>query len=224
MGYHFVQGSFIKNRKTLFKGDFLLLGCTYVLPISRVSEFTSVFDLKLPKGHNMFSEERAEEGALRVSPPSDNPSIERTALAQSLVSSLSEQGSAAPVISPPGARLTVRTLTAEGDVFLRFSFIHNDGKITISNKSGGSMTVHDGTYATTYRDGVIITSGLSAVGRLALQVPLPANHVFVLLPHKGTVVQFGTIVPSYGQAGGGVEAYFPTGFINQVRPFILPPY
>ncbi len=67
------------------------------------------------------------------------------------------------------------------------------------------------TYSTTYNDVKEVPSGLAAVGRYALPSPLPAVHLFLIQPHPGTDVAYGTVRPNYGMAGGGVEVYFPNG-------------
>jgi hypothetical protein len=84
--------------------------------------------------------------------------------------------------------LTLKTKTTGTDAFLRFSYTRHDPRI------GEDDVVSAKTYATTFLDGVIITSGLSAVGRYALPVPLPAEFVFILLPPARTDVHFGAAV------------------------------
>jgi hypothetical protein len=49
------------------------------------------------------------------------------------------------------------------------------------------------------------------VGRFALPVPVPACHQFIYQLPVGTVLKVGTVLPQYGQAGGGVEVQLTHG-------------
>lgn len=97
------------------------------------------------------------------------------------------------------------TKTTSSDVFFRLSAFRNDRRIL---KDG---SVAPGTYTTTDNDYKEVPSGLAAVGRYALPSRLPASYVFVIQPPAGTPVAYGTVIPNFGMAGGGVEAYFPQG-------------
>lgn len=57
-------------------------------------------------------------------------------------------------------------------------------------------------------------TGLSAVGRFALPLLLPACWRYELTPPVGTRVFYGASVPLYGQSGGAVEVMFPDLFKN----------
>src|SRR2546421_104541 len=48
-------------------------------------------------------------------------------------------------------------------------------------------------------------SGFAAVGRYALPNVEPAMYVYEIEPRPETRIEFGTVAPAYGQAGGGVE-------------------
>ena len=113
------------------------------------------------------------------------------------------------LIPPPGTPRTVARQTTGEEGFLRFT--HQVPDKRVDSTTG---TVVAGTYCSPFRDGQKITSGFEAVGRFALPVPLPYKHMVLLVPPAGTQVQIGTVVPNFGQAGGGVEALFPTGFTN----------
>lgn len=114
-----------------------------------------------------------------------------------------------PIIPRPGTPLTLSKTTAGDEGFLRFTFHVPDRRV---NTTAG--TVSPGTYCSPFRDGQKISSGFEAVGRFALPVPLPYKHLVLLVPPPGTAVDIGTVVPNFGQAGGGVEAFFPNGFAN----------
>ena len=205
MGYHFVKARYRFNTET----GFVVLGSTYALPVHRNNDLSTVFDVTAAVGLDELSEDDFVDGDLEITDNyGEDPLKAREALSLAVPS----------VTPPPGATLTVKTVTNGVDGFIRFSYTPNDPRIQATG------TVATKTYATTYRDGVIITSGLSAVGRYALPVPLPAIYLFLLTPPAGTPVCFGAAVPLFGQAGGGVEVYFPDGFTNIVRPFTVPPY
>lgn len=97
------------------------------------------------------------------------------------------------------------TKTTGADLFFRLSPFRRDRRI----KPDGSVVA--GTYSTSDNDMNEVPSGLAAVGRYALPSRLPAVHVFRIKPPVGTPVAYGTVKPNYGMAGGGVEAYFPSG-------------
>jgi hypothetical protein len=71
-----------------------------------------------------------------------------------------------------------------------------------------------GSYAVPESEVPFLPTGFAAVGRLALPLTAPASHVYSISAQAGTAVEFGTIAPAFGQSGGGVEAYFPSGAVN----------
>ncbi len=105
-----------------------------------------------------------------------------------------------PTTYPPFTYLTRR-----GDEFYRLSAHRNDKRI---RKDG---SVAPGTYGTTTNDLIVVPSGAAAVGRYALPSRIPATYLFKIIPDPGTPVYFGTVVPNFGLAGGGVEVFFPNG-------------
>jgi hypothetical protein len=92
-----------------------------------------------------------------------------------------------------------------GDEFYRLSASAADWRI----RPDGS--VERATYATTANDLTVTPSGLAAVGRFALPSRLPACYLYQIIPPPGSPLYFGTVVPNYGMAGGGVEVFFPDG-------------
>jgi hypothetical protein len=68
-----------------------------------------------------------------------------------------------------------------------------------------------GTHASPESETPFIPTGFAAVGRLALPSSSPASYHYEIEAIAGTQVNFGTIAPAFGQAGGGVEAFFPLG-------------
>jgi hypothetical protein len=98
------------------------------------------------------------------------------------------------------------TLTAEGEVFKRFSAYHNDIRVT----AGKGLTA--GTFATTKEDAdAYVKTGTDAVRRYALENKTPASNVFTIAPHNETNLQRGIVEPAYGEPGGGVEVIFVNG-------------
>lgn len=61
-------------------------------------------------------------------------------------------------------------------------------------------------------------TGFIAVGRFALPNTLPASYRYEIEAPTGTSVDFGTVAPAFGQAGGGVEAYFAKSVTNAKVP------
>lgn len=88
------------------------------------------------------------------------------------------------------------------EVFGHYSAFANDRRV---NRDG---SVRVKTYARTEVDTQAVPSGLAAVARYALPNPAPAVHAFTLTPAPGISIRCGTVVPQFGQAGGGVEGRF----------------
>jgi hypothetical protein len=51
---------------------------------------------------------------------------------------------------------------------------------------------------------------------------LPASHHYQIEVPAGNAAHFGTVAPAFGQAGGGVEAYFPNAVTNATVPSTRP--
>ena len=99
-------------------------------------------------------------------------------------------------------------------VFHRFSAFNPDRRV--DPKSGSLLA---GTYVAPESEIPFVPTGFTAVGRFALPNNLPASHHYVVEAPAGTSVDFGTVAPAFGQAGGGVEAYFKNAVTNvQVPP------
>ena len=82
-----------------------------------------------------------------------------------------------------------------------------------------------GTYAAPESELPFAPTGFAAVGRFALPNNVPASHRYTIRAPVGTMVSFGTVTPAFGQAGGGVEAFFPKAVVNQlprVPPLQIP--
>jgi hypothetical protein len=101
------------------------------------------------------------------------------------------------------------TLTAEGEIFKRFSAYKDDRRVTV----GRGLTA--GTFATTKEDAdTHVKTGTDAVRRYALENKTPASNVFTIKPPKETDLQRGIVEPAYGEPGGGVEVIFVNGSAN----------
>ena len=81
------------------------------------------------------------------------------------------------------------------------------------------------TYVTTLLEQPYLNTGLAAVGRLALPLPLPASYVVQYQLKNDTNILVGTVAPQFGQSGGGVEVLLdnvtPVQIIGLIR---LPDY
>jgi hypothetical protein len=68
-----------------------------------------------------------------------------------------------------------------------------------------SGQLQSGTYLTTVLDRGYANSGLAAVGRYALPSAFPPDNVFEYTLAGTTLADIGTVLPNFGEAGGGVE-------------------
>jgi len=98
-------------------------------------------------------------------------------------------------------------------VFHRFSAFNPDRRI---DPATGSFL--PGTYAAPESEVPFVPTGFVVVGRFALPNNLPASYHYEIEAPSGTSVDFGTVAPSFGQAGGGVEAYFSHAVTNAKVP------
>jgi len=98
-------------------------------------------------------------------------------------------------------------------VFHRFSAFNPDRRV---DPLTGSFLA--GTYATPESEVPFVPTGFVAVGRFALPNTLPASFHYEIEAPAGTSVDFGTVAPAFGQAGGGVEAYFANAIPNARIP------
>lgn len=98
-------------------------------------------------------------------------------------------------------------------VFHRFSAFNPDPRV--DPKTGSFLP---GTYAAPESEIPFVPTGFTAVGRFALPNNLPASHHYEIEASAGTSVDFGTVAPAFGQAGGGVEAYFRNAVANVKIP------
>lgn len=115
-------------------------------------------------------------------------------------------------------KLIVKTLTGLNEIYFRFSCEEKNDMIdSVTGK------FKNGTYATSLSDINLAPSGFAAVGRYALPNPMSARYVSVIMPPKGIQIWKGTVTPNHGQAGGGVEVYFPNGAQNLIgHSYIIP--
>ena len=127
-------------------------------------------------------------------------------------------GSSGTMIAPTSS-LVKPLLLPTYRPFHRYSAFKSDRRI---NSLTGDFL--PGTYATTESEVPFVPTGFVAVGRFALPNTLPASYRYTILAPAGTYTLFGTVAPAFGQSGGGVEAFFPNGVVNQFAPPIgLPP-
>lgn len=98
-------------------------------------------------------------------------------------------------------------------VFHRFSAFNPDRRV--DPKTGSFLP---GTYAAPESEVPFVPTGFVAVGRFALPNSLPASDHYEIDAPAGTTVDFGTVAPAFGQAAGGVEAYFRDAVVNAKVP------
>jgi hypothetical protein len=121
----------------------------------------------------------------------------------------------ARIAATPSSLVKHVTLTAPR-AFHRFSAFNPDRRV--DPKTGDFIP---GTYAVPESELPFIPTGFAAVGRCALPNTQPASHHYSLRAVVGTRVSFGTVAPAFGQSGGGVEAFFASGAVNQ-PPLVAP--
>jgi hypothetical protein len=97
--------------------------------------------------------------------------------------------------------------------FHRFSAFNPDRRV---DPLTGSFLA--GTYAAPASEVPFVPTGFVVVGRFALPNNLPASFHYEIEAPIGTSVDFGTVAPAFGQAGGGVEAYFANAVPNAMAP------
>ena len=98
-------------------------------------------------------------------------------------------------------------------VFYRYSAFNLDKRV---DPVTGSFL--PGTYAAPESEIPFVPTGFLAVGRFALPNVLPASFRYEITAPVGTVGDFGSVAPAYGQSGGGVEAYFASAVTNAAVP------
>src|SRR5581483_1315150 len=118
----------------------------------------------------------------------------------------------APQAALPSS-LVKHVILSANRVFHRFSAYNPDRRV---DPVTGSFL--PGTYAAPASEVPFVPTGLVAVGGFALPNNLPASHHYEIEAPVGTVVDFGTVAPAFGQAGGGVEAYFSKAVTNAKVP------
>jgi hypothetical protein len=108
----------------------------------------------------------------------------------------------------------VKHLTLPADrVFYRYSAFNPDRRV--DPVTGNFLA---GTYAAPESEVAFVPTGFLAVGRFALPNILPASYRYEITAPARIAVDFGTVAPAYGQAGGGVEAYFANAVTNAKVP------
>ncbi len=95
------------------------------------------------------------------------------------------------------------------DIYYRYEQFPTSKRIDLKKN-----TVAKDTYAAPESEEAFTPTGLSAVGRFALPLVLPACWQYKLTPAAGTRIFYGASVPLYGQSGGAVEVMFPDQFNN----------
>lgn len=118
-----------------------------------------------------------------------------------------------PLLAARPSSLVKRVTLPVNRVFHRFSAFNPDRRV---NPVTGNFL--PGTYAAPESEVGFVPTGFVAVGRFALPNNLPASYHYEIEAPTSTVVDFGTVAPAFGQAGGGVEAYFSSAVTNAKRP------
>jgi hypothetical protein len=106
---------------------------------------------------------------------------------------------------PPGYAPKAGAVALLGSVTLRSSAIFYRFVGSAKDPRLTGATLSPNTYLTPHSDIAYANTGFAAVGRYALPLPVPASYRFQYQLLAGTQLQVGTVLPSFGQAGGGVE-------------------
>jgi len=115
---------------------------------------------------------------------------------------------------PPYGHLPFTGKTQAGDTYYRCEPYPTSIRLVAPN------TIVADTFAIPESEDGLYPTGFSAVGRYALPCFFPACYKWTINPTPGPV-KCGTVVPNFGQAGGGVEIMFPATTTN-VNPFGSP--
>jgi hypothetical protein len=215
MGFHYVLARYAQYPN---EAGFVIAGATFAIPVHPFGTLSSLAELSESTDLDEVADAEPTR-SFTVVQDFEQRNLDARYLLFAELRRLAFGGISpgVPPIPPPGTPLVLKSKTTGEDAFLRFSYTSRDPRTRASSIAAG-------TYATTYLDGVGVTSGFSAVARYALPVPLAARYVTLLTPPSGTHVHLGAAGPFFGQSGGGVEAYFPNAFVNTARPFTVPPY
>jgi hypothetical protein len=130
----------------------------------------------------------------------------------SLAASAVSPTSAGVAAALPSSLIKHDTIKANR-VFYRYSAFNPDRRV---DPTTGYFLA--GTYAAPASEVPFVPTGFVAVGRFALPNTLPASYRYEIEAPAGTVVDFGTVAPAFGQTGGGVEAYFGNSVTNAKVP------
>jgi hypothetical protein len=203
MGFQIIHGWVQPSGLSDIEGWFLVLASYFVIPYDPHPDVITVG--ALPDVARQGSFPKAEVPLVKMN-------ISHLFVSRVLATITTPQGvpphqtSAAPGASTAQTpALPVTTNTRQHQAFLRFSVVPNDRRVL----PGGGLAA--GTHATTVNDAGLAPSGIAAVGRYALPNPLPAKFLYTVVPPPNTAMQVGAALPNFGQAGGGVEVFFPTG-------------
>lgn len=107
------------------------------------------------------------------------------------------------------------------DRYYRYEQFPNSKRIDLRT----NRVIQKNTYGCPESERDFTPTGLSAVGRFALPLVLPACWRYELTPAPHTKIHYGASVPLYGQSGGAVEVMFPDPFKNVCPippPTVLP--
>lgn len=171
----------------------------------------------LRNGVAVLREVRREAGATVFAQPQPHSfSIISTRIDLGAAGPTSRSSTAASSAGPfiaAASSLIKKTVLSSPRQFHRFSPFNPDHRI---DPVTGDF--RPGTYAVPESEVRLIPTGFAAVGRLALPSSTPASNHYVILAAAATPVEFGTVAPAFGQAGGGVEAFFRSGATNAASP------
>jgi len=207
MGFQFVEATIWGETKPL-----LILNSEVAVDLSQINlEPGDEPAVILRNGLRIMSELKSKPVATTFSVPKPHSFM----LLESRVGSVpapTRSAAGKPVFSALPSSL-VKRVTLSGDrVFYRYSAFNPDRRV---NSNGDFLP---GTYGAPESEVAFVPTGFLAVGRFALPNILPASFRYEITAPTGTSVDFGTVAPAYGQAGGGVEAYFAAGAKNQKSP------
>ncbi|HEY6320411.1 MAG TPA: hypothetical protein VJA16_02505 [Thermoanaerobaculia bacterium] len=204
MGFYIVKGRIPGDDADR---EFLISGDNYLVPLAD-PKFFALADLLEGEAFPVPA----------VKPPSSSALAaagQPTSLA--ITSALARHTATLPPGYQPAAGavplLGTATLGAPTPLY-RYTGSPNDLRFT-----NGSLA--QGSYLTTELDRGYANSGFAAVGRYALPLPVPASFVHVYVLPQGTTLRVGTALPSFGQAGGGVEVKLTANATPVVPPWRL---
>lgn len=209
MGFHFGSMRLTESKDAFVEGV-IVLNSQFGLTASEILDVGIVNGLvKTRMQDRMLSLRDIGDSTDRLAPPlfparsispSDDVALFKSSFGH-LISNMNSYETRAKMHASPAFPLRPNS----PERFVRFSAYANDRRV---RPDGGLLP---GTYVTSERDAGHAPSGFAVVGRYALPNPISATNRFDITVAGEASGLVGTVLPAFGQAGGGVEIELTNG-------------